>query len=491
MNDTTRPDDISTATMPPRNRIYGWFDRRTGLSELLHEALDEPIPGGARFAYVFGSGLLYIFLSQILTGVFLALYYVPSADHAHTTVAYLTKEVSAGAFLRSLHAYGSSAMVVILLLHFAQVFLYGSYKGRRELLWVSGCVLFALVVGMAFTGYLLPWDQKAYFATAVGTNIASEVPFIGEWLKRLMRGGTEMGTLTLSRFYVAHVFLLPAAIFAFIAAHVFLFRRAGAAGPISEDPINPRQAAERFYPRQVVMDMSFALLLIAVLGLMALLFPAELGPRANPADTQYLPRPEWYYLPAFQWLKYWSGSFTVVGILVIPTILAALLVSLPFYDRKPERRPWRRPLAVGGFAGIFTALILLGALSYRDDHRDAGVVKQLAKQREETEQFMKTPFEPEMASSSLTAANVALADPLAAKGKVVFEVLDCTSCHGDGGIGTPAGSKLLGVGTKLPPDKLMAVLKQPTAKMEEGGMEPVELKEEEMKALIAYLNSLR
>lgn len=491
MNDTTRLDDTSTTTPPQRNRIYGWLDRRTGLSELLHEALDEPIPGGARFAYVFGSGLLYIFLSQILTGVFLALYYVPSADHAHTTVAYLTKEVSAGAFLRSLHSYGSSAMVVILLLHFAQVFLYGSYKGRRELLWVSGCVLFALVVGMAFTGYLLPWDQKAYFATAVGTNIASEVPFIGEWLKRLMRGGTEMGTLTLSRFYVAHVFLIPAAIFAFIAAHVFLFRRAGAAGPISEDLINPKQAAERFYSRQVVMDMSFALLLIAVLGLMALLFPAELGPRANPADTQYLPRPEWYYLPAFQWLKYWSGSFTVVGILVIPTILAALLVSLPFYDRKPERRPWRRPLAVGGFAGVFTALILLGALSYRDDHRDAGVVKQLAKQREETEQFMKTPFEPEMASSSLTAANVALADPLAAKGKVVFEVLDCASCHGDGGIGTPAGAKLLGVGTKLTPDKLTVVLKQPTEKMVEGGMEPVLLKEEEMKALIAYLNSLK
>lgn len=491
MNDTARPEDTSAVTAPQRNRIYGWFDRRTGLSSLLHEALDERIPGGARLAYVFGSGLLYIFLSQILTGVFLALYYVPSADHAHTTVAYLTKEVSAGAFLRSLHSYGSSAMVVILLLHFAQTFLYGSYKGRRELLWLSGCVLFALVVGMAFTGYLLPWDQKAYFATAVGTNIASEVPFIGEWLKRLMRGGTEMGTLTLSRFYVAHVFLLPAAIFAFIAAHVFLFRRAGAAGPISEDPINPKQAAERFYPRQVVMDMSFALLLIAVLGLMALLFPAELGPRANPADTQYLPRPEWYYLPAFQWLKYWSGSFTVVGILVIPTILAALLVSLPFYDRKPERRPWRRPLAVGGFASVFTALILLGALSYRDDHRDAGVVKQLAQQREETEQFIKTPFEPEMASSSLTAANVALADPLAAKGKVVFEVLDCASCHGDGGIGTPAGSKLLGVGTKLPPDKLMAVLKQPTAKMEEGGMTPVELKEGEMKELIAYLNSLK
>ena len=171
----------------------------------MREALDEPIPGGARFAYVFGSALLFIFISQVITGVFLALYYVPSADHAHTTVAYITKAVTAGSFLRSIHAYGSSAMVILLLLHVTQTFLYGSYKGRRELLWLSGCVLFVLVLCMAFTGYLLPWDQKAYFATAVGTNIAGEVPFIGAWLKSFMRGGADMGTLTLSRFFVAHV----------------------------------------------------------------------------------------------------------------------------------------------------------------------------------------------------------------------------------------------------------------------------------------------
>src|SRR5436309_902272 len=191
--------------------IREWLERRTGLSKLLHQALDEPIPGGPRWAYVFGSSLLFILLSQIITGVFLALYYVPSAERAHTTVAYITKEVTSGAFLRSVHAYGSSAMVIILILHVAQTFLYGSYKGRRELLWLSGCILFALVLGMAFTGYLLPWDQKAYFATAVGTNIASEIPIVGDWLKRLMRGGDDMGTLTVSRFFAAHVFLMPAA----------------------------------------------------------------------------------------------------------------------------------------------------------------------------------------------------------------------------------------------------------------------------------------
>src|SRR6202049_2389962 len=229
---------------PPASGLWGWLNRRTGLDNLLRSALDEPIPGGARFAYIFGSGLLFIFLSQIITGVFLALYYVPSADHAHTTVAYITKAVTAGSFLRSLHAYGASAMVVVLLLHLSQTYIYGSYKGRRELLWLSGCVLFGLVLAMAFTGYLLPWDQSAYFANAVGTNAVSEVPWLGESLKRLMRGGTERARLSISRFFVAHVFLIPACIFALIAAHIFLFRKAGAAGPVNEDPYHPKQKAE-------------------------------------------------------------------------------------------------------------------------------------------------------------------------------------------------------------------------------------------------------
>src|SRR5580700_6540154 len=209
---------------PPETGLWGWLNRRIGLDTLLRTALYEPIPGGARLAYVFGSGLLFIFISQVITGVFLALYYVPSADHAHTTVEYITKAVTAGSFLRSLHAYGASAMVVVMLLHLSQTYFYGAYKGHRELLWLSGCVLFSLIFGMAFTGYLLPWDQRAYFATAVGTNAASEVPFVGETMKRLMRGGDDMGTLTISRFFVAHVFLIPAGIFALVAGHVLFFR---------------------------------------------------------------------------------------------------------------------------------------------------------------------------------------------------------------------------------------------------------------------------
>ena len=157
-------------------RVWKWIDRRTGADQILRHSLDEPIPGGARFAYVFGSALLFIFVSQVVTGICLALYYAPSPMTAHASVAYIVKEVAAGAFLRSLHSYGSSAMIVVLLLHFLQTFLYGSYKGKRELLWISGCTLSLLVLGMAFTGYLLSWDQNAYSAGSVARISSGRCP---------------------------------------------------------------------------------------------------------------------------------------------------------------------------------------------------------------------------------------------------------------------------------------------------------------------------
>ena len=472
-------------------RLFGWFDQRTGLDGLLRESLDEPIPGGSRFAYVFGSALLFIFISQVITGVFLAMYYVPSADHAHTTVAYITKQVTSGSFLRSIHAYGSSAMVILLLLHVTQTFLYGSYKGRRELLWLSGCVLFALILCMAFTGYLLPWDQKAYFATAVGTNIAGEVPFIGAWIKSLMRGGVDMGSLTLSRFFVAHVMVIPAAIFGFVALHVFLFRKAGAAGPIGENPVTPTQPSAPFYPGQVIIDGVFALAIIAVLACLAHFMPFELGPAANPADTSYLPRPEWYYIPIFQWLKYWPGSLSFLGVVVLPSIVAFLFASLPFLDRRMERRPWKRPIAVGTYVFIFAALFGLGYVSYSGDHKNPGFAAQLVAQEKAADEFMRQPFEPELSQASLVASNVALSDPIAAEGASLYRSQSCNGCHGDGGSGTAAGPKVAGLHARFTAEQLTAVLKLPTAKMIAGGMTPSELIPRDMTAMVTYLESLK
>ncbi|HEV2696587.1 MAG TPA: cytochrome bc complex cytochrome b subunit, partial [Terriglobales bacterium] len=453
----------SDGTNRPREgviaRLVHWNETRTGLNSLLHHALDEPIPGGAKLAYVFGSGLLFLFVSQVVTGVFLAMYYVPSADHAHTTIAYITKEVSAGSFLRSIHAYGSSAIIIVLLLHLTQTFMYGSYKGRRELLWLVGCILFALMLGMAFTGYLLPWDQKAYFATTVGTNIFSEVPVIGNGLKRLLRGGTEMGTLTLSRFFVLHVFVIPALIFFFVAQHLYLFRKAGAAGPASANPVDPRLPTETFYPKQLVLDMGFALLIIVAVGFFAWRLPTILGPKADPSDTVFLPRPEWYYIPVFQYLKYWKPSIAVIGILIIPSILAILLVGLPFFDRSLERRPWKRPISVGIFVLIFLALAFFGLQSRREDMSNPGVAAQLHKQHEAEEAFMKQPFEPEVVLAGSAASPP---PPGNAKGASLFVAQGCNACHGDAGVGGGIGPRLVGIGKKYDKQKIQSLLRSPT-----------------------------
>src|SRR5580704_5150079 len=489
MHSTDRNETDSSHS--PQTGFWGWINRRTGLDNVLRAALYEPIPGGARLAYIFGSGLLFIFLSQVITGVFLALYYVPSADHAHTTVAYITKVVTAGSFLRSLHSYGASAMVIVLLLHLSQTYIYGAYKGRRELLWISGCALFGLVMAMAFTGYLLPWDQRAYFATAVGTNAIGEIPGIGETLTRLVRGGTEMGTLTISRFFVAHVFLIPACIFALVASHIFLFRNAGPAGPVTENPYKPTLKPEPFYPRQVLIDLSLTALLIVGLGAMAFFLAVPLGPAANPANAQYVPRPEWYYLPIFQWLKYWHGSAAVIGVLVIPMILVIAVIALPFLDRGVERRPWKRPGAMGAYVFLMFGLLGLGLRSVYQDKHDPGVAEQLAKQKTEEEEYMRKPFEPDLSAASLAAANVALADPLAAKGKTIFAAQSCNACHGDGGVGTAAAPALIGISAKLSKDQVANLLQHPTAKMTAGGMPAVDLPPDELKALVAYIESLK
>lgn len=487
---TNQPSPNSTNSSDIVTKFDNWLDQRTGIDSILHETLDEPIPGGASWAYIFGSGLLFLFVSQVITGVFLALYYVPSADHAHTVVSYIVKEVTSGSFIRSIHAYGSSGIIILLLLHIGQTILYGSYKGRRELLWLSGCILLALMLGMAFTGYLLPWDEKAYFATAVGTNLVAEVPLIGPILQKLLRGGDQMGTLTLSRFYVLHVFVLPAMIIGFVAAHVFFFRKAGAAGPIKEDPVKPKLPAVPFYPRQVFMDAVFAVVLIGILAIIAKSIPMSLGPAANPADTHFLPRPEWYYRPAFQWLKYLSGHWSLVGGILLPALLALIFAGAPFLDRRLERRPWRRPISVGVFVLFLIAYIALGIASYRDDYRDPGMAAQMHKQDEDAKAFMQKPFVPEAAAGSPVAA-LAAADPKVLKGLAIFQAQSCNSCHGDGGIGTAAAGPLIGIGLKYTDAQLIALIHAPNSTMTNGGMTPVDLKPEDLEALAAYLDTLR
>jgi ubiquinol-cytochrome c reductase cytochrome b subunit len=470
-------------------RLWKWIDRRTGADNILRNSLDEPVPGGARFAYVFGSGLLFIFISQIITGLCLALYYVPSPLNAHSSVAYIVKEVAAGSFLRSLHSYGSTAMLVVLLLHFLQTLLYGSYKGKRELLWIAGCVLALLLLGMAFTGYFLSWDQSAYAAGGVGTDIVGEVPFIGNRLRMLLQGGAMLGALTLSRFYVLHVLIIPGLIFSGIAVHIFLFRKAGAAGPVTEDPVKPKLPTEAFYPKQVLIDMTFVLVVMGVLGMLAHFVPVMLGSEADPANTRFIPRPEWYFLPMFQWLKYWKGWSTVIGAFIIPAILIGLVFLLPFVDRGLERRPWRRPIPVGGVLIILVGLLWLGMTSHLDDSRDANVAAQLAEQDQQEHAYFYSAFKPYSTPSPSGAVASPSEDPTVAQGKGIFDSHGCSGCHGESG-GGAIGPSLKNITAQYPPAQLIALLKAPRANMKAAGMVPLTLDTGQMTALVSYLGSL-
>lgn len=342
------------------SRIYAWLDSRLRLKPLEQTLLDEPIPGGASWIYVFGSATLFLFILQAITGMFLAVYYAPTPDHAYDSVQFIEQHVTFGWFVRGLHHWGASGMVIAIGLHMLQVFLYGAFKPPREMMWMVGVVLFLLVMAFAFTGYLLPWDQTAYWATQVGINMVGTVPLVGEFLVRVMRGGETLGALTLSRFFAVHVLFLPALIVAGILLHLFILRRVGPAGPWDE-----RKAAtvsETFYPRQVYMDAVVMVVVFLVLALLATFVPFPLADKANPSDTSFVPVPEWYFLFYYELLKYIHGPLEPLATWVLPAIVILVLLLWPFFDRqKMVRAPTSRPLGMA-IAALFliTVFTLLG-----------------------------------------------------------------------------------------------------------------------------------
>jgi ubiquinol-cytochrome c reductase cytochrome b subunit len=421
-------------------KLYRWLNERTGLESLIRKANDEPIRGGARWAYVFGCTVLLLLVLQAFTGIVLMMHYVPSSDHAHASVAYIQKVVYGGALLRGLHYYGTSAIVILVVLHFAQTFLFGAYKPKRELLWVTGLVMLLLVLALAFTGYLLPWTQEAYFGTKVGASIVGEVPLIGPLVERVMLGGSAMTTLTLSRFFAVHVALLPLILILFAGSHVALFRKAGAAGPYHH---RDDTRIETFYPRQLFFDAVFFLLAFVVLFVLSLKLPAALGPQADPS-SDYLARPPWYFLPLFQLLKYFPGGWTLIPALVIPGILLTILAVLPFLDRKEERHPLRRPVAACLFlATLGCAGGLIGLSKYQDRGNPEFRAK-LESQRLDEQAFMRAPFQPEEIGRSLPTAvptlpaMAGLRDPAL---KIYFSI--CADCHGRDATGGQLGPSLI------------------------------------------------
>jgi quinol-cytochrome oxidoreductase complex cytochrome b subunit len=214
-------------------RIYFWIDDRLTIHDYIKkDILDKPIPKGLNLTYCFGGITFFLFIMLAATGFFMAIYYIPSPLQAYDAVDYITYEIPMGSIVRGVHHWSANLMVVTIFLHMLRVFIYGAYKKPRELNWVNGVLLFSLVMAFSFTGYLLPWDQKAYWATQVGTSIAGTVPVVGDYALRLMRGGTKLGALTLARFYALHVIFLPIATICLLLGHFLMIRRQGIATPL-------------------------------------------------------------------------------------------------------------------------------------------------------------------------------------------------------------------------------------------------------------------
>lgn len=345
-------------------RVGDWLDERTGYRSLIAHALDEDIAGGARFIYVFGSALLVIFTCQVITGLLLMATYTPAVNGAWSSVFYVQHKVSGGWFVRGLHAYGAQAMIVVLGLHLLQVTIYGAYRKPREVTWWFGLALLAIVSGLALTGYLLPWDQKGYWATKVATNIMGTVPVVGASLQTLVVGGSDYGQSTLTRFYVLHVGVLPATLVLMVVGHVALFRKHGATPPHNAD----LKVVGKFYPTQLALDVLFS---VVVLFTIAILTASTGGVHLDaPADpsVDYPPRPEWYFLSIFQLLKYLPGSMELLGTIILPGLVGVFLFALPFLDRSPTTNPRTR---MQWLAPIFVGLLGAAFLTWQSLHDDA------------------------------------------------------------------------------------------------------------------------
>ncbi len=302
-------------------KLSDWLDDRTGIRALAHEGMYENIPGGSRWIYITGSMLVFAFVTQAITGIFLWMCYSPGSQNAWESVYHITYEMQGGFLLRGVHHYMAQFMVVLLPLHLVQVVVCRAYVAPREINYWLGLVLMLLVLGLGLTGYLLPWDQKGYWATKVATELMA-LPPGGEQMQKLAVGGSQYGHSTLTRFFAMHAGVLPALLVIVLGLHLAMFRKHGITAKSS-----PKRPDEYFWPKQVFKDaVGCLLLLVAALGL-AIWREAELGPPAEPTESYGAARPEWYFLFLFQLLKKFKSEF--VGAIVVPSLVMAFLFALP------------------------------------------------------------------------------------------------------------------------------------------------------------------
>jgi ubiquinol-cytochrome c reductase cytochrome b subunit len=460
--------------------IGKWLDARLQLGASIRETAEHPVPREtASWFYVFGSAAFVVFMLQIVTGVMLALIYVPSAGEAWNSLQALNHDVSLGWYIRALHGWGSDFMVAIVLIHMVQVFLFGAYKYPRELTWIVGVLLLLVTLGMAFTGQVLRFDQDAYWGLGIGASIASRVPLMGPSIVNLMLGGPIIAGATLSRFFALHVFLIPGLLVAFVAVHLLMVLKLG----INEWPMPGRVVRKATYTREyheltkrdglpfvpgaVWKDLFFAAFILLSIAVCAYYF-GPFGPSGPPDPTiiQTAPRPDFFFLWLYAVLSLLPPSMETPALLVGPVVAILALLLLPFFFGEGEKSWRRRPIAV------LTILLVTVAL---------GTFTRLAG---------NAPWSPVMDAWSripIPSEFLHNRSALERQGALVFQVKQCHNCHSLDNQGGKRGPALDGVAVRLTQDQLIRQVIQGGGNMPAYGKN---LSPAETTALVAFLETL-
>lgn len=449
-------------------KIIDWIEHRTGLETAIKNFLYEDIPASSGWHQIIGSAAVFFFIIQVFTGGLLAFNFAPQPGDSYNSVRYIMTELTGGRLIRGLHHWGASMMLIIVVLHMIQVFLYGAYKKPREATWMVGCVLLLITLVFGLTGYLLPWDNRAYWGTVVTTQITASAPGLGPYLTRLLGSEAGVSRVTFSRFYALHTILLPPLVIILIGIHIYLVRKHGVAPAVGDNA--PRR---KFFPEQVFKDTVGVAVAFIILFTLAVVAEAPLGRLADPTDTTFIPRPEWYFLFLFQTIKFFKGPLEVLGAVVLPGIAVLILFLVPFIDRGPMVRLGKRTFAF--------SLVILGALAWTG--LTVAAVKTTPPNPEENGLIATSESE-----TSIQAWQHLSPEEL--QGLALFRKENCKACHPGG------GNKGIGPDlTKLPADHrnaawLVPHFQNPSKVVPGSSMPPVQLKDAELNALSAFVLKL-
>lgn len=335
--------------------LTDWISERIPVSgNQLRELTNEPVPNHLkRWWFCLGGTPAYLFVVQIVTGILLAFYYQASPQTAYDSVTYITDEASYGWFLRSLHKWAATLMVAAVILHQMRVYFTGAYRKPRELNWMIGMCLLVCTLVVGFTGYSLVYEQLSYWGATVGANIADSVPIVGHFSKQLLLGGEEYNDRTLSRFFLLHAAVLPAVMVVLLGIHITLIRLQGVTEFADED--RPEEKGSfNFFPDHLYTELIMGLVLMILLATLSTIFPATMGPRADPLSTPEVIKPEWFFYVAFRWLKLFSGTAAILSM----GFIVFVMFLWPFVDQSIRKRWPRSDISV--WIGILGVLCIIG-----------------------------------------------------------------------------------------------------------------------------------